>query len=149
MSVTEEHVEVHETHSIPNLIRELRDEGIMLFRQEVALAKTEMSEKASRVARNSTYIGVGGAIAYAGLLFILAFLTGAIAIGLIAAGLEEWATPVAALIVGAVVCAIGAGMALKGKNALKKESAVPEKTVESLKEDRRWTERKIREERAR
>ena len=55
MSVTHEEVyERHNSHSIPRLIRELRDDGIVLVRQELELAKAEISDKAARFSRNST-----------------------------------------------------------------------------------------------
>ena len=44
-----DHLE-HDGRSLTGLVRELRDEAIVLVRQEVALARTEMSEKAARVA---------------------------------------------------------------------------------------------------
>ena len=49
-----------DNRSIFGLLRELRDELGTLFRQEVALAKTEVSEKADLAKRNSIYIAVGG-----------------------------------------------------------------------------------------
>ena len=148
MGVTHQEIEElherHNTHSIPNLIRELRDEGIVLVRQELELAKTEVSEKASRVARNSAYIGIGGAVIFAGFLCLLGAATTALTIGLLEAGIAEWSMPLAALIFGALTAIIGAILAYKGKRTVAQESPVPEKTVESLKEDKRWAEHKIR-----
>src|SRR5688500_13231286 len=39
--------------SIADLLKELRDESPMLLRQEVALAKTEMAEKATAYGKNA------------------------------------------------------------------------------------------------
>jgi hypothetical protein len=58
--------------SMVELLKELRDETVTLMRQEVALAKVELSEKAVRYGRNIAYLAIGGLILYAGLLFLLA-----------------------------------------------------------------------------
>lgn len=145
MSVT--HDEVYErqnSHSIPGLIRELRDESIVLVGQELELVKAEIAEKAARVTRNSAYLGVGSAVVFAGFLFILGALSAALAIVLAAADLGEWAAPVAALIVGVATAAIGSLVAYKGKHAVSREPPVLERTVESLKEDKRWAEQKLK-----
>ena len=42
------------------------------MRQEVTLAKTEMTQKVTQVGRDGGIIGIGGAIAYAGFLAIVA-----------------------------------------------------------------------------
>ena len=53
---------------------ELAQETSTLMRQQVNLAKTEMSQKASRAGRHAGILAAGGALAYAGLLAILASL---------------------------------------------------------------------------
>jgi hypothetical protein len=140
-------VQAHPEHARPmtDLIRELRDESMTLLRQEVALAKTEVSEKVSRVGSNSAQLAVGGAIAYAGLLFLLVAATAGLYVGLVAAGLSHmtsgWLAP---LIVGFIVAIIGYAMVQKALNTLKSEPLVPERTAESLREDKDWLERKVR-----
>jgi hypothetical protein len=136
----------HEMHSIPDLLRELRDESSTLFRQEIALAKTELKEKTSKLSRNAIYLVAGGVIAYSGLIFILLGVVGLIGAGLVAAGMEAataaWVSP---LILGFIVAIIGAAMLMKGKRTLAEESLVPEKTLQSLKEDTSWTRAKIQQ----
>ena len=138
---------LHGEHARPmmDLIRELRDESLTLLRQEVALAKTEVSEKVSRVSRNSMYLAIGGAIAYAGLLVLLLAATVGVYAGLVAAGLTHmtagWLAP---LILGALLAIIGYGLVQKALNALKEEPLVPERTAESLRDDKQWLERKVR-----
>ena len=135
----------HATRSIPELIKELRDETILLLRQEVALAKTEMAEKSREYARNASYIAIGGMVAYAGFLFVL----GAITYGLLgwfaamdmSPAIAPWLAPA---IVGVIVGAIGAGMVAKGRNTLKNERPTPRRTVESLQENKEWLKRKVR-----
>jgi hypothetical protein len=52
-----------EERSIGELFTELTRELSTLMRQEVALAKTEMSQKASAVGKDVAYLGLGVAIA--------------------------------------------------------------------------------------
>jgi len=49
--------------SIGELIAELSRETVALVRQEVQLAKAEMSQKASRVGKNVGFLIVGGVVA--------------------------------------------------------------------------------------
>ncbi|HMJ64316.1 MAG TPA: phage holin family protein, partial [Candidatus Binatia bacterium] len=52
------------------LVRELKDETQSLIKEEVALAKTEMSEKMSCYARNAVSVAIGGFVAYAGAIVL-------------------------------------------------------------------------------
>lgn len=149
MRTVENHTtaETHEARvdrSIPELIKRLRDETTTLFRQEVALAKVEMSEKVSRVSRNGIYLAIGGLVAYAGLVFLLQGLSRLILVGLIEAGVSEGvAVWVAPMIVGVVVGAIGYGFIQKAISTLKREGVKPEKTVQSLQENKEWVKQKM------
>lgn len=129
--------------SIGDLIKELRDESSVLVRQEVALAKTELSEKAAKLGRNAGYMGVGSALAHAALILLLFGLAAALYHGLTEAGLSHmvsgWLAP---LIVGGVTALIGYALIQKAIGAFKHESLVPEKTVDSLKENQQWLSRK-------
>lgn len=135
---------VNRDRSIGDLIKELRDETTTLLRQEVALAKTEMTEKATKVGRNLAYLAVGGAVAYLGLLFLLWAVTSGIMLALDAAGLDEHAAWVAPLITGVVVAAIGYALIQKAISTLKnKDEIVPQKTVESVQENAQWARQKV------
>ena len=57
--------------SIGQLLKELTQESSPLLKQEMTLAKTEMSEKASRVGANLGEVAVGGAIAFLGAIALL------------------------------------------------------------------------------
>ena len=63
--------ETSHPNSIPNLVRELRDETTPLLRQEVALAKSEMKENVSRMGGHAAQIAIGGFVAYAGIIVLL------------------------------------------------------------------------------
>jgi hypothetical protein len=141
--IREEHYQ-HDGRTLADLLKELRDESIRLFRQEINLAKTEMSEKASLAGRNVAYLATGGAIAYAGLLLVLVAAAAGLYAAFVAAGLSHmisgWLAP---LIVGGVVLAIGYGLVQKAISTLRSESLTPERTVESLRDDKNWIKEKV------
>ena len=113
-----------------------RDMGV-LVRQEVQLATTEMTHKVSRAAQEVGTIVVGGLVAYAGLLAILA----AVIVGLAAAGFGWWQ---AALLVGVIVAVIGGLLVQRGLAALKHADLAPRKTMETLKEDTQWAKDRMK-----
>jgi xanthine/uracil permease len=135
----------HDGRSATDLFKELRDEVTRLVRQEVALAKTEMSEKTSRWTRNGAYLAAGAAIAFAGFTVLLLAAAAGLYVGLVAAGLSHatagWLAP---LIVGVIVAAIGYGLIQKAISTFKHESAVPERTVQSLADNKQWVKEKVR-----
>jgi Flp pilus assembly protein TadB len=116
--------------SLGELFSELSQETTTLIRQEVQLAKTEMSQKASRVGKDVGFLAAGGAVAYAGLLAIVAGV-----IALLGLVIPLW---LSALLVGVVVAAIGYFLVRRGLDALKQEELVPRQTMETLKEDKEW-----------
>lgn len=126
-----------EDRSLGELFADLARESSTLLRQEVQLAKTELSQKAGQVGRDVASLAIGGLVAYAGLLAILA----AVIIGLASAGLPWW---LAALLVGIVVIGIGYGLIQRGLTALKREDLAPRQTLESLQEDARWAKEQVR-----
>ena len=116
--------------SLGELFTELAQETSTLVRQEVNLAKTEMSQKASTAGRHAGVLAAGGALAYAGLLAILAAL-----IVLLDNVMPLW---LSALLVGLVVVVVGYLLVRRGLDALKQEDFAPRETIETLKEDQRW-----------
>ena len=123
--------------SLGELFAELSRETSELVRHEVSLAKAELSQKAARVGKDVGFISIGGALAYAGLLTLVA----ALVMGLARAGLEWW---VSALIVGVVVTIAGYVSTQKGLTALKREQVVPTETIDSLKENAQWAKGQMR-----
>lgn len=122
--------------SIGELFSELASETALLVRQEVALAKVELSQKANRVGRNVGYLVLGGAVAYAALLALLAAI-----IILLANAMPWW---IAALVVAVVVGIIAAVMISKALAALKNTEVAPRQTVETLKEDAQWAKQQMK-----
>lgn len=120
-----------DNRSLGELFSTLASDTGTLVRQEVELAKTEMTQKATRVGKDIGFLVAGGAVAYAGLLGILA----AIAVGLGQLGVPWW---LAVLIVGVVVAGIGGFLVMRGISALRQETALPQQTIDTLKEDAEW-----------
>src|SRR6266481_1755198 len=119
--------------SIFDLVKELREEVKKFLREEVHLAKAELSEKISRMGKESVNIAIGGFVAYAGLIVFLGALGMLIAFGLQRIGLDPFLSSFIGLgALGFIVIAVGASMLLSGLKALKKQSLTPERTIESL-----------------
>ncbi|HQU86090.1 MAG TPA: phage holin family protein [Pyrinomonadaceae bacterium] len=121
--------------SIGDLFSELAGETTTLVRQEIALAQTELTQKAVKTGKNVGFLVVGGAIAYAALLAVLA----AIIIGL-GSVVPLWAS---ALIVGAVVGIVAAVLIFSSLNKLKNTNIAPQQSIESLKEDAQWLKKQV------
>lgn len=130
--------------SIADLLKELRDESTLLIRQEVLLAKQELSEKASVVGRNSGYLAAGAGIAYAGIILILFAISAAVYGGLVVMGLSHFVSgALAPAIVGVVVAFIAYSMIRKAQNAISEEMAMPVHTEETIEENTRWMKEKV------
>jgi UDP-N-acetylmuramyl pentapeptide phosphotransferase/UDP-N-acetylglucosamine-1-phosphate transferase len=130
-------IDSKDDRSLGELFADLARESSTLLRQEVQLAKTELSQKASALSGDVASMAIGGLVAYAGVLAIIA----AVIIGLAAAGLPWW---VAALLVGLIVAGIGYGLIQRGLTALKREDLTPRRTIESLQEDAQWAKEQVR-----
>lgn len=124
-----------EDHPLRSLFTDLVRELSALMRQEVQLAKTEMSEKASQAGYGIAYIAVGGALAYIGLLLLCLALVIALA-----NVVPPW---LSALIIGAFVIIVGMAILQKGRSNLKAQRLVPEQTVETLREDKEFVQEHV------
>lgn len=119
-----------------DLFGDLASDMSNLVRQEVALAKLEVSQKAKYLGRNVGYLVVGGAVAYAGLLAVIAAI-----IMLLDNYMPSWG---AALLVGVVVALVAWLMIGKAAAALQQADLTPRETVETLKEDATWMKQQIK-----
>jgi hypothetical protein len=124
--------ELREDRSIGELFGQLSQDMTLLFRQEVQLARTEMSDKLSRLATNLVSVAAGGFVAYLGGLALVAALILAIR------DLANISLAISALIVGAVLAIIGYVMLQRGMKELKRVDIAPRRTVETLKDDVQW-----------
>jgi len=125
-----------ENRLLGDLFGDLATDMSNLVRQEVTLAKVEITQKAKYVGRNVGYLVIGGAVAYAALLAIIAAI-----IILLAKVVPDWSS---ALIVGVVVGVIGWLLIGKAMTALQQADLTPRETVETLKEDATWMKEQIK-----
>jgi uncharacterized membrane protein YqjE len=118
-------------HGTGELLKQLSDHTTTLVRQEIELAKAELGEKGKKAGLGAGMFGGAGLF----VVFALAALTTCIIVALDSA-MPLW---LAALIVAVVYGAIGAVLALQGRNKVQEAgSPVPEQATESVKEDVQW-----------
>ena len=133
-----------QSHSIPSLLRELRDEAGELMGKQVTLAKVELKEEVTRMGSHVAKIAVGGVVTFVGTIVLLIGLGQLLGVLFEAAGLSDntaqWLGPV---IVGLIVAVVGWALLAKAKKALADDSLVPRKTVETLKADQQWAQNKL------
>jgi len=118
--------------SIGELFGQLSQDMTLLVRQEIQLARTEMSDKLSRLATNLVSVAAGGFVAYLGGLALVAALILAIR------DLANISLAFSALIVGAILAIVGYVMLQRGMKELKRVDLAPRRTVETLKDDVQW-----------
>lgn len=116
--------------SVAALLSDLASETGMLVRQEIALFKAELREKLVRLGQGVGALAAGGLVAFSGWLALLA----AAVLGL-SNLVEPW---LAALIVGVVGLALGAGLLYFGKSRLHADALALRRTINSLREDEAW-----------
>jgi uncharacterized membrane protein YqjE len=122
--------ELHD-RSIGELLKQLADETATLVRRELDLAKAEMREKAGKAGPGFGMWGAAGVTA----LFALGSLTAFLILALDGA-MPNW---LAALIVGLVYTAVAGVLYVRGKQRVEEAgSPMPEKTIETVKEDVQW-----------
>ena len=119
-----------DTRSLGTLFADLAEQLGQLLRQEVNLAKTEMTQKATQVGKQVGMVAAGGVVALLGIMAILAGII--IALG---HAIPMW---LSALIVGLLVAGSGAFAIQRGIATLKQTSLVPQTTVKTIQEDASW-----------
>ena len=129
-----------EGRTLLGLFSDLWRETSTLVHEEVALAKAEMSEKASRAGSGIAAIAAGGAVLFAGFILLLFAASAGLAEAL-PPDLAPWLAP---LIVGVVVMIIGYIALSAGRRQFKGENLRPSHTMESLRRDGRLVKEHIR-----
>jgi uncharacterized membrane protein YqjE len=114
---------------VAELVQDMSEQVSRLVRDELRLAKVEVTEKGKRAGTGAGLFGGAGVLA----LYGLAGLFTTIVLGLIAAGLAPWA---ASLIVTAVLFVIAAVLGVVGRTQVKQAvPPVPEQAMKSVKAD--------------
>jgi MFS family permease len=123
--------------SLAELARQLSEQTTDLVRKEVELAKAELQIKGKRIGIGAGMFGGAGALGFYALGGLMATL-----ILVLATAMDGW---VAALIVTVAYAAVAGVLALLGKNKVEAGTPpVPERTVDSVKEDVQWTKQRAK-----
>ena len=116
--------------SLAELIGEVTTDLSTLMRQELELARAELTEEARKAGKAAAFLGGAG---YAGHLVAL-FASLALVFGLGAVIPYGWA----ALVVAVLWAVVGAVLYTRGRRELATVNPKPERTIESIKEDVQW-----------
>jgi len=117
--------------SLGELFSDLSQQTSELIRQEMRLAKAELSDKLSDVGRHAAMIGASLAFGLAAVIAVAA----AIGLLLVKAGIEPW---LAAVITAAAMGGTAFVLVQSALAALRKKSIAPVETMHSLKETTQW-----------
>lgn len=117
--------------TIGGIIQDLQE----IVRGEVQLAKTELKEDASQMGKAAGMIGAGVFFGLVGFIFLMLAAT-----YLLAQWMDMW---IAAGIVAVALLVVAAILAMTGKNRMADANMAPDKTIESVKEDKEWASRQI------
>lgn len=124
-----------EERSIGELFTELAGETSTLVRQEIDLARVELTQKASDIGKNVAWLSVGGVVGLVGILAVTAAL-----ILLLSKVMQPW---LAAVLVGGAFLIAAGVMVMSALKAIKETDLAPRQTVETLKEDTQWLKNQI------
>jgi Putative Actinobacterial Holin-X, holin superfamily III len=118
------------TASVGNLTAEVAKDLSTLIRQEVSLAKAELTQQAKTAGQAAGMLGGAGFAGY----FVLVFLSLAAMWGLGEVMALGWA----ALIVAGVWAIVAGVLAALGRGRMRRLHPAPERTIETVKEDVQW-----------
>jgi hypothetical protein len=128
---------VTQTESLGGLIRGILMDLRTLIREEIALARVEIRDQATKARAAAMSFGIAaGALVFGGI-----FLLVALAMGI--ADLLNWPLWTGFLIVAVLLSLIGFVTLSSGRKQLQTFHAVPEETVTSLKENSEWIAKRL------
>jgi hypothetical protein len=133
--------QVTQTESLGGLIRGILTDLRTLIREEIALARVEIGEQATRARAAAMSFGIAAGALVAGGIFLLISLAMAIA------DLLNWPAWTGFLIVAMLLAITGYVTLSSGRKKLQTVHAVPEETVTTLKENSEWIAKRLSSER--
>jgi hypothetical protein len=117
------------------LIGHLRQEVVKLIRQEIQLAKTEIMEKISKMARNAIFVAAGGIVALIGAEVIFLGCGVVAGYGFTKLGWDPGLSYAAGIGgVGILVAIIGTAVLMKGISAFTAKELAPQQTIDTMRE---------------
>lgn len=121
----------HPRRSLTGLVTDLWRESMELIREEAALAKAEVSDKALHMGGGMVWLAIGSAILFAGLVLVLLAAVAGLAMVLP----EDHAAWLAPLIAGAVILPVGLALLAHGRNIVTKPNFKPSQSLRSVRKD--------------
>jgi uncharacterized membrane protein YqjE len=122
--------------SVPEVLQDIVGNLQEIIRSEFLLAKTELKEEVSRAAKPVATFGVGLALGFYGIGFLL--LAAVYGLSTVMAG---W---LAALLVGAILAIVAIVLMSSSGKKLKHVNPTPDKTIQSLEENVQWAKHQIK-----
>jgi uncharacterized membrane protein YqjE len=123
--------------SIGGLVRGILNDIRTLVREEIALARVELSEQAVRARAAAVSFGIAaGALTFGGIFLLIA-----IAFGI--ADLLNWPAWTGFLIVAIVLSIVGLVTLSAGRKKIRTVRPVPDETVTTLKENSEWIAKRL------
>jgi uncharacterized membrane protein YqjE len=122
--------------SVPEVLQDIVGNIEEIIRSEFLLAKAEVKQEASKAAPQLKMMVTGAAIGF----YALGFLIFTLVMGL-ATVVATW---LAALIVGALLGVIALVLITTASKRLKQVNTVPERTIETMKENVQWAKNQIK-----
>jgi uncharacterized membrane protein YqjE len=122
--------------SVPEVLQDIVGNIQEIIRSEFSLAKIEIKQEAAQAKGPVIMWLIGGALG----LYALGFMLFTAVLGM-ATVMPMW---LAALIVAVVLTAISIALLSAASNRLKQVQKVPERTIETLKENVQWAKEQIK-----
>jgi len=121
--------------SLSDLLSRLSDQASTLIRQEIRLAETEMTRKATKAGRNLAYIAAGAMVGMTAFYAIVAALILALA-----QVMDAW---LATLLVAIVLVIVAALLIQYGLGKLKQIDPAPRRTIQTMRENKEWLSEQV------
>ena len=121
---------------LSTLFSELTQETVSLFRKEIQLARSELTDKARQAGRGAAEIAIGAVL----LLVAVGALAAAAILGL-SQVMQPW---LAALIVAGVLALVGGILVATGLSNVRTGNLAPRRTMDTLRDNTRWAKEQLR-----
>jgi hypothetical protein len=131
-------LEEHSRPAIPDLLRGISTDILALVRNEVALAKAELTHKTTRLGHHAIGMAVAGGLLLAGgLSLLVAVIYGFTALLdlFLPLGVAVWLSP---LVIGGVLALVGWSRLKAARSAFSSEGLSLSTTAATLQENRQW-----------
>lgn len=138
----------HSSHDTPNgsvvsLVKDLSSEAMGLVREEILLAKKEISGKVSLFQRSAPIAALGAVLLLAGVIILVTAANRALTVLLtnwVGIELAVWLAPLA---LGGTLSALGLILLRREAGRVNREGLKPKETLETIEENGRWLKQKL------